>query len=149
MNVPAIVWLVLLVFFVLVEASTVTIVSLWFAAGALVALVAALLGAQVWLQVVLFILVSAALLCALRPLTKKVLKPKFTRTNVDAQLGKEGVVIEAIDNIAASGRVKLGGMEWAARSSEGCQIPEGTLVKVDRIEGVKVYVTAVTVEQRV
>ena len=146
MNWAAISWLCLLVVFLVVEASTVTMVSLWFAAGALAAMIVSLLGGAVWLQWVLFILVSAILLSLLRPLARKHFTPKLTATNVDAMVGTAGLVTVAINNVAAAGQVKLGTMTWTARSTSGEPIPEGTLVKVDRIEGVKAFVTPVEVE---
>ena len=82
---------------------------------------------------------------ALRPLARKYFKPRITRTNVDAIIGSQGYVTNLIDNMAATGTVKLGAMEWTARSTTGENIPVGTLVKVDRIEGVKAFVTAVKV----
>lgn len=136
-----IIWLILLIAFVMAEAATVSVVSLWFAAGALAALIAAMLGAQLWLQVVLFAVVSAVLLVALRPWIKKFFTPKLTRTNVDAVIGKEALVTVAIDNIQATGQIKLGGVEWTARSTDGAPIAVGTRVRVDKIEGVKVFVT--------
>ena len=136
-----IIWLVLMVVFLIVEASTVVMVSLWFAAGSLIALVAALLGAPIWLQVALFLVVSAVLLASLRPMVRKHFTPKLTRTNVDAIVGSQGYVTSDIDNVAATGTVKLGSMEWTARSTAGAPIPAGTLVTVDKIEGVKAFVT--------
>lgn len=141
MNWAAIIWLVLMVLFLAVEAASVTIVSLWFAAGALAAMVISLLNGAVWLQTVAFLAVSVALLTALRPLVRKYFTPKLTATNVDAIIGSTGLVSVAIDNMDASGQVKLGGMVWTARSTTGAPIPEGTRVRVDRIEGVKVFVT--------
>ena len=140
-----IIWLVLLLAFIFVEAATVGVVSLWFAAGALVALIAALLGAQTWLQILLFFLVSAALLLGLRPWLKKHFDPKRTRTNVDAVIGMEGLVTAEIDNIHAVGQVKLGAVEWSARSTDGRNIAVGTRIRVDKVEGVKVLVTPVEV----
>ena len=141
MNMAAIVWLVLMVVFLAAEASTVSMVSLWFAAGALIALLTALAGGPAWLQTLLFLAVSAGLLLALRPLVKKYLSPKLTATNVDSVVGSTGLVTAAIDNVSAVGQVKLGAMEWTARSTSGQPIPAGTLVKVDRIEGVKAFVS--------
>lgn len=143
MNWAAIIWLVLMVFFIMVEANTVTLVSVWFAAGSLVALIASLLGAQVWLQAVLALAVAAVLLASLRPLVRKYIKPKVVATNVDAIIGSTGYVTADIDNVSAVGQVKLGSMEWSARSAGGEQIPAGTLVKVERIEGVKAFVSEV------
>ncbi len=149
MELLTIVWLVLMVVFLAVEAATVTMVSLWFAAGSLVALVASLLHAQVWLQVTLFLAVSALLLAALRPMAQKHFTPKLSKTNVDAIVGSRGYVTADIDNISATGTVKLGAMEWTARSTTGSAIPKGALVQVDKIEGVKAFVTAVEVPAEV
>ncbi len=150
MNWAAIIaWLVLMVLFLLAEASTVTLVSLWFAAGSLGALVAALCGGEVWIQVTVFLLVSVALLLALRPLVRRYFKPRLTATNVDSVIGSKGYVTAPIDNLSASGQVKLGSMEWTARSTSGEPIAQGTLVRVDKIEGVKAYVSPVKVEETV
>jgi len=141
MNLVAIIWLVLLVVFLIVEASTVTLVSLWFAAGSLIALFASLLDAPLWLQLLLFLAVSAISLIALRPLFRKFIRPRLTATNVDSVIGSIGLVTASVDNVSAAGQVKLGAMEWTARSTSGVPIEKGTLVKVDRIEGVKVFVS--------
>ena len=146
MELLTILWLALLIAFLVVEASTVTLISLWFAGGALAALVAALLHAPLWLQVVVFFVVSAALLACLRPLVRKHFTPKLTKTNLDAIIGSEGYVTADIDNLSATGTVKLGAMEWTARSVDGSTIKSGTRVKAEKIEGVKVLVTAVPVE---
>jgi len=143
MNWEAILWLVLFVGFLLIEGATVTMVSLWFAVGALAAMVASFLHAKIWLQVVLFLVISGVMLILLRPLSKKYFTPKLLRTNVDAVVGSMGRITESVDNINATGRVKLGAMEWTARSSDNQPIPAGQLVKVDRIEGVKAFVTSV------
>lgn len=142
MNWAAIIWAGLIVVFLIVEAACpIHLVSLWFAAGALVAAIAAWLSAPIWLQLVLFVLVSGALLACLWPLVRKYLNPKVTATNIDSVIGSIGLVTAAIDNIAAEGQVKLNGMVWTARSTNGSVIPTGTKVRVDRIEGVKVYVS--------
>lgn len=141
MELTVIGWLVLLVLFLVAEAASVALVSLWFAFGALAALIAALLHGALWLQITLFILVSALLLAALRPLVRRYINPGITKTNVDAVIGAMGLVTAPIDNIAAEGQVKLGGMEWSARSTSGEPIEAGTRIRVDRIEGVKVFVS--------
>ena len=92
------------------------------------------------------LVVSSVLLAALWPLTKKFLKPKLTATNVDSVIGSTGTVTATIDNLAASGQVKLGAMYWTARSTSGETIAEGIVIRVDRIEGVKVYVSPVQVK---
>lgn len=144
MDLFAIIWLVLLVVFLIVEAACpIHLVSLWFAAGALVAALTSLLGGELWLQITLFFVVSVTLLAALWPLTKKFLQPKICPTNVDATVGVRGYVITAVDNLSAQGQVKLNGMDWSARSTSGETLPVGTLVQVDRIEGVKAFVSPV------
>lgn len=145
MNPMATLWLVLLILFLVAEGATAAVTTIWFAAGALVAIVAALLGAQIWLQVIIFVVVSIGCLLALRPLLKKYITPKKVRTNVDAVVGSQGIVLERIDNLAGTGRVKLGGMEWSARAENKECIEAGTVVLVERIEGVKVFVTPVAV----
>ena len=142
MNWAACFWLILMVAFLAAEAATVTLISLWFAAGSLAAMLVSFFG-PIWLQITVFLAVSVVLLLALRPLVRKYFTPKVTKTNVDSIIGTIGLVTAPIDNITASGQVKLGGMEWSARSTNGDLIPEGTKVTVDRIEGVKVFVTPV------
>ena len=142
MNWAAIVWLGLMVAFMITEAACpFHLVSIWFAAGSLVAVFVSLLGGPIWLQVTVFLVVSVALLAALWPLVRKLVTPKITKTNIDSVIGSTGLVTVAIDNVTAEGQVKLDAMYWTARSTSGEKIPEGTLIRVDRIEGVKVYVS--------
>ena len=141
MDLIPIIWLGLMVLFLIVEAACpLHLVSLWFAAGSLAALGIYFLNGALWLQVAVFLLVSCILLVSLWPLSKKYLKPKLTATNIDSIIGSTGYVTAAVDNIHGQGQVKLGAMEWTARSSTGETIPKETLVRVDRIEGVKLYV---------
>lgn len=137
-------WFVLMVVFLIAEAACpVHLVSIWFAVGALAATVVALLSGALWLQITLFLGISGVLLALLWPFTKKMFKPSLVKTNVDAVLDSTGRVTAAIDNVEARGQVKLGAMEWTARSTSGQPIPSGALVRVDRIEGVKVFVSVV------
>lgn len=145
MEYAAITWFLLMLVFIAAEAATVSLVSTWFAAGALAAMVTSLLGGELWLQVVIFAVVSGVLLALLRPIAKKHFTPKLTRTNVDSVVGTEGIVSQSIDNIQACGQVKLGSMEWSARSTSGEAIEANTRIRVDRVEGVKVYVSPVEV----
>ena len=149
MNGAAIFWFCLMAAFLIAEALTVTMISLWFAGGALAALAVAALGGAFWLQMLVFLLVSTVLLAALRPLVRRFITPKVSATNVDAVIGTVAIVSVAIDNLAAQGQVKLNGMEWTARSTTGDPIAQGTQVKVDRVEGVKVYVTPAKVTESV
>lgn len=150
MNWAAIIWLSLMVVFLIVEAvCALHLVSIWFAVGSLAAAIAALLSASVWLQVVLFLVVSCVILALMWPFVQKFLNPGLQKTNLDSVIGSEGLVTADIDNISVQGQVKLGGMEWTARSTAGGPIPAGTRVRVDRIEGVKVFVTPVNVPTQV
>lgn len=144
MESAAFLWLVLLVAFLIAEAACpIHLVSIWFALGSLVALLCAALGAPVWLQITLFVVVSGVLLALLWPLARKFLNPQVTPTNVDSVIGSVGRVTADIDNVESHGQVKLGGMEWTARSTSGDPICAGTEVRVDKVEGVKVFVTPV------
>ena len=136
-------WAALALGFLVLEGCTVAMVSLWFAFGAAAALILGLLGAAFWLQVAAFLVVSGALLALLRPMLRKY--AKTTKTNVDSIPGTQGLVTESIDNVAYQGQVKLGAMTWTARSSSGAPISAGTQVVVDRVEGVKVFVSPVKV----
>lgn len=133
-------WLVLLILFAAGEAATVGLTSIWFAAGALVALIAALLGGALWIQITLFLAVSILCMAAVRPLAKKHLNSKVEHTNADRVLGQEAQVTEDIDNIHGRGAVIIRGVTWTARSQDDSPIPAGTMVRVLRIEGVKVFV---------
>ena len=146
MNLDMIIWFVLFLIFLIVEAACpVHLVSIWFAVGSLVAVLVSYFNGPLWLQLTLFLTVSTVMVALLWPFIKKFLNPHLKKTNLDAILGSEGLVTAAIDNVAAQGQVKLGAMEWTARSTSGKVIPEGTLIRVDRIEGVKVFVSPVEI----
>ncbi len=141
MNWEAIFWFAAMVVFLLAEASTVTLISIWFAAGALVAVVAAMLGAGLVTQVLVFLITAAVMLVSLRGVVRKYIHPRITKTNVDSIIVATGIVTTPINNIAALGQVKIGGMEWSARSTTGAHLNSGITVRVDRVEGVKVFVS--------
>jgi membrane protein implicated in regulation of membrane protease activity len=126
--------------FLIMEGVTAGLTSIWFAIGAAAALVCALLGLPVWVQVLVFAVVSAAALLLTRPLAKKYVNSKRQPTNADRTIGATGRVTETIDNVAATGSVTVGGKLWTARSVTGAVIPEGTLVRCTGIEGVKLMV---------
>lgn len=135
-------WLIVMVLFLAVEAVTVGLVCIWFAAGSLIALLAAMCGAQLWLQIVAFLVVSAATLYFTRPLVKRYVNSKVEPTNADMVIGKECRVTETVDNIAGTGAVYVDGKTWTARSENDEIIPEGTLVTAKSIDGVKLIVAA-------
>ena len=135
-------WLIVMVLFLAVEAVTVGLVCIWFAAGSLIALLAAMCGAQLWLQIVLFLVVSAATLYFTRPLVKRYVNSKVEPTNADMVIGKECRVTETVDNIAGTGAVYVDGKTWTARSENDEVIQAGTLVTAKSIDGVKLIVAA-------
>ena len=135
------IWLALVIAFSLLEAMTTQMISIWLACGALFALIAALFGFDLQVQIVVFVLSTLVLLFATRPLVKKFIHVKKTPTNVDAVIGKTGFVILAIDNDKGEGQIKLQGIEWSARSENGMPIARETKVLVERIEGVKLFVS--------
>lgn len=144
MNWVAIFWLGLMLVFLIVEAvCAIHLVSIWFAAGALVAMIVSLAGGEIWLQVTLFLAVSCVILALMWPFVRKFLNPGLQKTNLDSVVGSTGLVTVTVNNISGQGQVKLGGMEWTARSTDGNSIEAGTVIRVDRIEGVKVFVTPV------
>ena len=140
MTVMSWLWLGAVVLFGAVEAATAGLVSIWFAAGAVAGLIAAWLGAGVAVQVVLFAVVSAAALAVTRPLVRRYAAGKAVPTNLDRVLGDTGRVTETIDNARSAGAVYVDGKTWTARSDDGAVIPQGTTVKILRMEGVKLFV---------
>lgn len=134
-------WAAALVVFLIVEAVTAGLVSIWFVFGSLVALICAALGAAVWLQIFWFVIVSVATLVLTRPLVKRYVDSRSVATNADRSIGRAAVVTERIDNLAAAGAVKLDGVVWTARSTDDAvAIETGERVTVRAIEGVKLIV---------
>ena len=136
-----VIWIVLLVLFLILEAATVQLVSAWFALGALCALLANLCGVGVIWQIVLFLIVSAICLIATRPLVKKMTATKIQKTNADRCIGAESVVLEEINNLKSTGLVKAMGNTWTARAEDGSVIPKDAVVIVRKMDGVKLIVS--------
>ena len=137
----ALIWLIAMIVLLIVEAVVPGLVSIWFALGALAALIAAILHAPMWLQLVWFLVVSIVALLLTRPLAKKYVNSRVKPTNADMILGKECVVTEEIDNIRGTGAVTVGGKVWTARmlTADG-KAPKGAVLRVVRIDGVKLIV---------
>lgn len=134
-------WLIALVVFLVIEAATLGLATIWFAGGALVALIAAMCGAGLGIQVASFLVVSLVLLIFTRPFAVRFLSKDTLKTNVNRVIGMEGVVTEEISNLAGTGKVSLGGNIWTARTeNEGGTIPVDAVVAVLRVEGVKLIV---------
>lgn len=134
------IWLAIAVVLGIIEAATVALVSIWFAIGAVAAMVPAYLNAPFWAQILVFVLVSALCFAFTRPFFQKVIKVKKQPTNADGLVGQEGVATEDIENIECRGRVFISSLSWSARSENGELIPEGAVVTVKKIEGVTLIV---------
>lgn len=140
MSQATIIWLCVAVVMAIIEAVTVQMVSVWFAIGAVAGCITSLITPSVPIQLIVFAVVSAIALIITRPLVKHIKVKKAEATNADKYIGQEAVVIEAIDNAAAKGMVKVGASKWTARAADDQPIPEGTHVTITAIEGVKLIV---------
>lgn len=135
------IWLALLVMLILAEAATVQLTTIWFAGGALVSLLLAAFGVDnILIQIIAFLAVSIISLIATRPLVKKYVSKKTQPTNADRCIGENAVVTQEINNLEATGMVKVNGIEWTARSASGALIKENSTVTVKQIDGVKLIV---------
>ncbi|MEE5994459.1 MAG: NfeD family protein [Oscillospiraceae bacterium] len=133
-------WGILFAVAVIAEAVTLQLVSVWFAAGALVAFIMAALGLPMVWQAIVFTTVSAILLCVTRPLIKKIQVKDVIPTNADAEVGKTAIVTEEINSQKDTGRVKIGGVNWKARSEVEGIFPVGSTMVVKRISGTTAFV---------
>ena len=140
-NMDAILWLAAVVVLLVIEIATLGLTTIWFAGGALIAGIAAVVGAGRVVQFVLFLIVSLILLIFTRPIAMRYLNTNRTRTNAESLIGKEAVVTQTIENLKNQGQVIVGGIEWTARTDDnGNVIEKDTVVEIERIEGVKLIV---------
>lgn len=141
MNEMITLWLVVLIVSIVIELLTLGLTTIWFAGGAVVAVIAAALCAPVWLQIVLFLAVSLLLLFFTRPVAVKYFNKDRVRTNVESMIGRQAIVISEIDNLQGIGQVTVGGQEWSARTEEdGWNLQPGTVVDIVAVSGVKLIV---------
>ncbi|MBQ7956059.1 MAG: NfeD family protein [Lachnospiraceae bacterium] len=137
----AIFWLVLLVVLILIELATMGLTTVWFAGGALVAAIVAGFNGPLWLQIIVFVIVSLALLVFTRPIAVKYFNKDRVKTNSESLIGKQAIVISEIDNLEGIGQVTVGGQEWTARSlDDAVKLPVGAVVYIRAINGVKLLV---------
>lgn len=134
------VWIGLIVVTAAVEAATVQLVTVWFAVGGVAGLIAYAAGLEIWLQILIFAIVSAVALAVTRPLVKKFTNGRRMPTNADRFIGEKAVVTEKIENDLSKGAVKIGGLEWTARSVDSETAEIGEQVTVEAIEGAKLIV---------
>ena len=138
MDYQMIAWIVVLILAVVIEIITMGLSSIWFAGGALVALIVAALHGPFWLQVIFFLVVSFLLLIFTRPIAVKYFNKDRIRTNAESIVGKQGIVLSQIDNLKGQGQVSVGGQEWSARSADDDQVlEERSVVEIVAISGVK------------
>lgn len=135
------IWLIVLVVCLVVEISTLGLASIWFAGGALLALIIAMVGGPLWLQVLVFLASSVVLLIFTRPIASKYFNANREKTNIDSKIGKQAIVTVTIDNLKGEGQIVTEGMEWTARSLDSSVIEEGSVVTIEKIEGVKAIVS--------
>lgn len=145
---PIYVWLAALAAFIVIEIATMGLTTIWFAGGALVALVLAMLDISFYVQAGAFLVISIVLLVSTKPLAMKFFNKERVKTNADSIIGKKAIVLARIDNLKEEGQVSVNGMEWTARAcEEGCIITEGAIVEVKEIRGVKLIVAEERKEQ--
>ncbi len=135
------IWLIILVACIIIEIVTMGLTTIWFAGGALLAAVAAAFSAPLWLQILLFLIVSLALLYLTRPVAVKYFNKDRVKTNAESLVGQQAIVISEIDNLQGIGQVTVGKQEWSARNvDDNKALPVGSVVIVRAISGVKLIV---------
>jgi len=133
-------WFIVFLMFFVMELITMGLTTVWFAIGALVGFIFALIGLPVWSQCVVFVVVSTVILIFMRPFALKFINNKSIKTNVDTMKGKTGKVVKEINNVEGKGEILVEGLEWTARTENGEVLEKGTMVTIVRIEGVKAIV---------
>lgn len=135
------IWLIILIICIVVEAATMGLTMVWFAGGSLVAAIAAALKAPVAVQIILFLVVSFLMVFFTRPIAVKYFNKKRVKTNVESMIGRQAIVISEIDNLQGIGQVTVGGQEWSARSEDDdVKIKVGAVVDIMAVSGVKLIV---------
>lgn len=141
MTIHLIIWGVVFALMVIAELTSLQLVSIWFAAGAAAAFITALFETTMWVQLIIFVLVSLLLLIATRPLLKKIKVRNVQATDISGDIGKTAVIIEEVNNDIDKGRARINGVDWKAVSINDEIIPKGSIVKICDIKGTKMYVT--------
>lgn len=134
------VWLAVAIILGIIEAVTVTLISIWFAIGALAAIIPAYFNVPIWGQILVFLAVSAISFAFTKKFFKDIVKVKKQPTNSDSLIGTDGIVTAEINNLEGSGKVFVSGLTWSAKSVDGKIIPEGAVVTVEKIEGASLFV---------
>lgn len=132
-------WLIAAVILAVAEAVTVQLVSIWFAAGAVCAMLSSFVTDSLIIQLAVFTASSCLFLVFSRPLVKRLSKNKES-TNADSLIGRSAVLTEAADNLSFTGSLRINGLYWTVRSENGERIEKGEKVKIVKIDGVKLIV---------
>lgn len=140
MPIYGLLWLVAIIVFIVLEAVSNQMISIWFVAGSVAAMIASIVGAGFWIQFVIFIALSLVTLLGFRPVTLKMLKNPNLKTNADALIGKTILITEDVSNIKGTGQGKINGLEWKVQTDTGAEIKAGSTAKIKSIEGVKLIV---------
>lgn len=140
MELNLIIWLVIVAVMLIIEIFTMGLTTIWFSIGAVASAIAAALDAPLWIQILLFVVVSLFVMFLVRPFAMRVVNRERMRTNLDAVIGEQAVVQETIDNQKEQGKVVFRGVDWMARSLDNTLIPEGEVVQIEEISGVKLVV---------
>ncbi|MDO4304255.1 MAG: NfeD family protein [Bacillota bacterium] len=135
------VWLIVFVACIVIEIISMGLTTIWFAGGALVAAIGAAFSVPLWVQIILFIIVSFVLLYFTRPIAVKYFNKDRVKTNAESLVGKQAIVISEIDNLQGIGQVTVEGKEWTARTTvDNVTLPVGSVVIIKAISGVKLMV---------
>ncbi len=140
MQIAGLIWLLAVVAFIVLEASTYQMICVWFIVGSIGGMIASLLGAGFWVQMSVFLVVSIVLLILMRPIAVKRLNNHKVKTNADSLIGKKVLITEKVNNTEATGQGKIDGVVWTVRADGDVIIEAGTTTEVKRIEGVKLIV---------
>lgn len=134
-------WLILFIALIVIEIITLGLTTIWFAAGSLVAFLLSLFHVPLPIQILVFLVVSVILFVLTRPIAMKYFNKDREKTNISSVIGKRALVIEEIDNLHATGKVELNGMEWSARATKDTDIyQKDDVVQIIDVKGVKLIV---------
>ena len=131
------IWIGLMVLFLIIEAVTTSMVSIWCAGGSVAAWVACAFGAPIWAQISVFLVVTVVCILLLRKAALRYVKPEETKTNLDRILDEKVKILELFEN--GDGLVKVNDVEWKVKAESG-SFAQGDMVTVCGVEGVKLVV---------
>ena len=134
------IWLGIVIVTLVIEIITQGLTTIWFSIGAAVAAVSTLWDPPIWVQIVIFCVLSVVIMLLARPFAKRMMQSNITPTNIDRLISEKAVVIKEINNKKGTGQVSVRDLEWLARSEDDSVIEKGETVTILRIEGVKLIV---------